>query len=193
MTRALDKIKAAKIALAEAMHDRDEERAESFNQLLIKRFGRLPKYGDIIVPASPYDKVRVPVQVVKIDWNDHPCLFVKEANVVQMEDKIEFLPIKRKDGIVYSGYFVFRTAIRGARFARPDEKDGSAYEFYIDYNRDRTYPTYLHALEAVRAKYRTPNVKLRTEQKSWGLTVWREGQSGDRHTISRTRKADHPF
>jgi hypothetical protein len=189
---ARDRIKAAKAELAAAEQARDDERAEAFNLFLIKRFGRLPKRGDIIVPASGYDSVREPVQVVKITWNTHPCILVKEARVDQMGSKIEFTPIKMKDGFMYAGDFVFRTALLAARFARPDEKDGSAYEFIIDYNDKRRYPTYPAVLESLKSRFKVSDFEMLTKP-LWGKLSLRRPGENQVYMIQRVRKDDHPF
>lgn len=191
MTRAQEMMKIAKAELAKARSLRAQEQMESFNRFLIKRFGRVLKSGDIIVvdPTKSRWTIPGPFRVVKIYFDSYPRMAVCMPRIEQKGRKVEFIPYNEHS------HTLTRTDLKSARFARPDEKDGSAFWYAVDGNKPR-YATFNEAFNAIRAKFKDPNVALRTFHGFHCLSVWKANDlrsSRSPHTISRQWRPDHPF
>lgn len=184
-------INIAKAELAKAKELRTQERIESFDRFLVKKLGRLPKRGDIIVidPTKSRWTIPGPYKVVGIKFGSHPYVAVRLPKVWQQGSKIEFTPYNEHAHALSRGDF------EHARFARPDEKDGSAFWFSVD-NGKVHYPTFKEALAAIKAKFKDPDVSLMTFQGFHVLSVWKQHDTRSArnpHIISRDWRPDHPF
>lgn len=191
MTKAQELMKHAKAELAKARELRAQEQMESFNRFLVKRFGRLLKYGDILVINPTKSKLTTPgpYRVVRTYFNSYPRVAVCLPRIEQKGTGINFIPYNEH------AHVLSRTDLESARFARPDEKDGTAFWFAVD-NSNPCYATFKEAFNAIRAKYKDPNVNLHTFQGFHVLSVWKANDTRSArspHTISREWRPDHPF
>jgi len=184
-----------------------EEKTDSFVEWLKNELGRLPEEGDIIVPRlneSRYVSVDVsPFRVKGVVWDwSNPALSVEKT---LDKDKIEFTS---------DWSTLARNRLKGARFARPDEIDGSAYEWEVSvdlrgpwnnkkecyehtYTEQARFPTKRKAMAFIRKLIKSSPEPFKlnaVDATSSFIMTWDEDDNYC-GTIKRerVRKPDHPF
>lgn len=197
MTKAQDRIKAAKAELEAAKIARNDERVESFARAVAKKLGRPAKRGDLFV--TDHWLHCTPFRLQKLDFCVHPCIVGQWARInAPVVGKFEYMT--RAAGDLDSAVqCFFRESLKTLRFARPDELNGEAYHFQIGLQ-PRKYDTYEDALDAIRRRCKgTPS--FLTEQRGHMIAVWKKGKNIDKWLtysaphwwISIKRREDHPF